>query len=286
MKYSREFCLSRHFLNMRHCGPAINYRDLATIGWLRTGFSESSDIPRAHLLAVCDRVLRVRKEVAPPLSEISEREAHGIVFRWLRELEKESEEWWHNDGINIPPERLADTLDDLRSDEVCYSGGNEREEAADGSSDLNYFLKREGIECPKDSRAYQKLRSLFRRARVENLQRSIDRVTHNPVRAREALFRNVFAHSEFEERTVITLGELLRRFDAMLVENKRADVTRRTYQIPMRVLREVLGESTRLSSITKEKIAILSQYLSVVTITTSIISIPEICDPIIRPLNI
>src|SRR5262249_55970683 len=45
-------------------GPVIHQRELATIAWLRTGLGGAAlEIPRAHLIATCDRVLRLRLEV-------------------------------------------------------------------------------------------------------------------------------------------------------------------------------------------------------------------------------
>ncbi len=196
------------------------------------------------------------------ISEISEMEAFNMVFRWFKEREKQSDEWWHNDGINLPDEHRKELWQDMQLDAESYSCGTESYEAVDGSGALDVFLKREGIECPKDSSAYRFLRPLFRRACLENVRRTIDRMTGEPVRAHEPLFGEVFAHSQIQPvRVAITLGELLRRFDEMLVEFKRADVTRRTYEIPARVLREVLGEQTPLHAITKEKIGELFRLL-------------------------
>lgn len=201
-------------------------------------------------------------ERVSPLRELNEREAHGFVFRWFQTLEKKSEEWWQSDGIQIPPEHLADTLDTLRIDEMAFSGGNESYVPDDGNAALDAFLQQEGLQCPKDSSAYRTLRPLFRMALLENCRRTIDRVTHKTIRPREPLFREIFAHSEIStERGGTTLGELLRRFDKMLVDTKRADVTRRTYKIPARVLREVLGERTPLFAITKQKVEELFELL-------------------------
>lgn len=62
-RYSRDFCVQRGLISERHCGPVLNYRDLATAAWLRTGLAAGLSVPMSHLLAACDRVLQVRKEV-------------------------------------------------------------------------------------------------------------------------------------------------------------------------------------------------------------------------------
>lgn len=197
----------------------------------------------------------------PKLSDLSDREVHDIVCRFFVGLEKNSEEWCE-DARDFSEEQRADLLDNLRIDESAYVGAGAHYLPDDGSKDLENFLKREGIDCPQDSPAFRKLRPLFRRARVENLGRAIDRVEFKTVREREQYFRGMGAHSPIEPvRTAITLGELLQRHRKMLVDTQRADVTRRTYEIPARVLREVLGEGTRLDAITKDKIEGLFELL-------------------------
>jgi hypothetical protein len=61
---SRGYCIQSQFLNQVHTGPVVHLRELATLAWLRTGLGAAGqDIPKAHLLATCDRVLRARTEV-------------------------------------------------------------------------------------------------------------------------------------------------------------------------------------------------------------------------------
>jgi hypothetical protein len=72
---SREYCLSSRLITSVQQGPVIHQRELATIAWLRTGLGASLDIPKTHLLATCDRVLRFRMEVqnavAAKLAEVT-----------------------------------------------------------------------------------------------------------------------------------------------------------------------------------------------------------------------
>lgn len=61
---SRQYCLQSQMLNQVQTGPVVHLRELATLAWLRTGLGPAGqDIPKAHLLATCDRVLRARTEV-------------------------------------------------------------------------------------------------------------------------------------------------------------------------------------------------------------------------------
>ncbi|MGX1163815.1 hypothetical protein AB7M16_000081 [Bradyrhizobium sp. USDA 372] len=61
---SRRYCLQSQILNQVQTGPVVHLRELATLAWLRTGLGPAGqEIPKAHLLATCDRVLRARTEV-------------------------------------------------------------------------------------------------------------------------------------------------------------------------------------------------------------------------------
>jgi len=63
-RVSRRYCLQSHLINQVQTGPVVHLRELATLAWLRTGLGAvGQEIPKAHLLATCDRVLRARTEV-------------------------------------------------------------------------------------------------------------------------------------------------------------------------------------------------------------------------------
>ncbi len=63
VRASRSYCLANRLITSVQQGPVIHQRQLATMAWLRTGLGAAEQIPRSHLLATCDRVLRVRMEV-------------------------------------------------------------------------------------------------------------------------------------------------------------------------------------------------------------------------------
>jgi hypothetical protein len=63
VRKAREYCLQSQLVRETQCGPVVDTRDLATIAWLRTGFENSEKLPTSHMLAQCERVLRVRKDV-------------------------------------------------------------------------------------------------------------------------------------------------------------------------------------------------------------------------------
>ncbi|MGR3391606.1 hypothetical protein, partial [Sagittula sp.] len=63
VRKARDYCLQSQLIRETQCGPVVDTRDLATIAWLRTGFENSEKLPTSHMLAQCERVLRVRKDV-------------------------------------------------------------------------------------------------------------------------------------------------------------------------------------------------------------------------------
>ena len=60
---ARKFCTDEALLPPRMVGPAIHQRQLATAAWLRTGLGQNLELPRRVLLAACERVLGVKKNV-------------------------------------------------------------------------------------------------------------------------------------------------------------------------------------------------------------------------------
>ncbi len=120
---------------------------------------------------------KVAAEPAECLREISDQAAHALVFRWFIEQETLSQEWWENDGVNLPPGQLAEAVENMETEAAAFSGGNAQLLPDDGSVILGTYLAREGIDCPKDSPAFRKLRPLFRKGTLESLLRTIDRAS-------------------------------------------------------------------------------------------------------------
>lgn len=69
-RLARAFAIDHDLIQERHCPPVVQHSALAVAAWLRTGFGASSDIPMAHLLAYCERVLNVKKEVVEKAREV------------------------------------------------------------------------------------------------------------------------------------------------------------------------------------------------------------------------
>lgn len=61
---ARRFCVDNDLLPTKAVGPAIHQRQLATAIWLRTGLGgEESEVPRRYVLAACERVLELKKNI-------------------------------------------------------------------------------------------------------------------------------------------------------------------------------------------------------------------------------
>jgi hypothetical protein len=68
---SRDYCVRSRLISPYQEGPVIHQRELATTAWLRTGLgAEDEKIPKSHLLASCDRVLRIRSEVPQAVAAV------------------------------------------------------------------------------------------------------------------------------------------------------------------------------------------------------------------------
>lgn len=61
-RMSRTYCVDSKLITSIQSGPVISQRELAVTAWLRTGLGSKS-VPAAHLMAICDRVLRIKSDV-------------------------------------------------------------------------------------------------------------------------------------------------------------------------------------------------------------------------------
>ena len=68
VRYARDFCRQNRMISAQQVPPVILQREVSTTAWLRTGLTTvagdlGSEIPRSHLIASCEQVLRPRREV-------------------------------------------------------------------------------------------------------------------------------------------------------------------------------------------------------------------------------
>jgi len=188
------------------------------------------------------------------LASLSEAEIHRLAVEWFIDLEKLSEDWWAMSGSSLERDEISEMVSDLRTDEVVFSGGNDHYRGDDGSGDLDSFLAERGIDVPEKSLSYQKLREAFRRA--------VDRLGGQSFVAHDPQWRDFFAHSTPPKpvQKSLKLGEFLAGFLKFIKEN-RSETTFTTYQTPVRIMADVLGNETQLAAITKNDIERLCEAL-------------------------
>ncbi len=196
------------------------------------------------------------------LASLSEAEIHRLAVEWFIDLEKLSEDWWAMSGSSLERDEISEMVSDLRTDEVVFSGGNDHYRGDDGSGDLDSFLAERGIDVPEKSISYHKLREAFRRARLENIRRAVDRLGGQSFVAHDPQWRDFFAHSTPSKpvQKSLKLGEFLAGFLKFIKEN-RSETTFTTYQTPVRIMADVLGNETQLAAITKNDIERLCEAL-------------------------
>jgi hypothetical protein len=104
---SRSYCLQNRLINSIQQGPVVHQQELATVAWLRTGLDTEERIPRGHLLATCDRVLRTRNEV---------RDAVATKLKQIKPSDLEQFE------LLLADQRCLQTLADqtLNNEKGCY----------------------------------------------------------------------------------------------------------------------------------------------------------------------
>ncbi len=117
------------------------------------------------------QVAKSRFSLASP----SDAEVQRLAVEWFIGLEKDSEEWLATEGSSLDPEETAEVIDNLRVEMAVFSGGSKDYRADNGSDHLNRFLAERGIAAATGSPACQNLREVFRRARLANARRQLDR---------------------------------------------------------------------------------------------------------------
>ncbi len=70
-------------------------------------------------------------------------------------MEKKSAEWWGKDGRQMSAEQLRECRENFGIEATVFDGGTAQYEGHDG------FLSDDGIDVPKGTAAYEKLRRLF-----------------------------------------------------------------------------------------------------------------------------
>lgn len=118
-RFSRRYCLDSQLLHEYQEGPVIHQRELATVAWLRTGLGSAEAIPRGHLVASCERVLRVRPEVVEAIRQkvanVSDKaEQLELLLQDYRSVRKLADETMNDENV-VTAENAEHLLDLMRT---------------------------------------------------------------------------------------------------------------------------------------------------------------------------
>ncbi|MDQ6911683.1 MAG: site-specific integrase [Verrucomicrobiota bacterium] len=202
---------------------------------------------------------KLRPDSKSPLviPSLSKSEQRDLAFRWFIQLEEESERWRTEEARKLEPNQINEIVSDLGVDVVALSGGSSEGrfgiESDDGAWALRQFLAQENLSLPEDSETFLSLRELFRRALVENKQRTLERIDNKHTAASDAYFKDVSAYT-LPPAKPVSLGELLDRHQQWLIEARRSLKTQSTYETPKNLLRDLFGNSKPADHFTREEI--------------------------------
>lgn len=119
VQHSRAYCLQSRIMNSAQEGPVIHQRELATVAWLRTGLGATTSIPRGHLIAICDSVLRVRTELTDAVAQklkglTSDKiEQFELLVRDHRSMRRLADQTLNNEFV-VTNENAEDLLEAMR----------------------------------------------------------------------------------------------------------------------------------------------------------------------------
>lgn len=243
----------------------------------------TSDRKEAARLAAIETVKcdaefeRARKSVqhvapAEAKKRIGFRDAIVLVTEWYEGLEQQSDDWLEaNLGIFQDPEALNEALATLTLDEHVYSGGGflgrgRNYKGFTGKSSLNRLLEDHGMEFTGSDQEFDQLAATIRKGYLANVRNDIQRLTRTNVSHTLQINRlwkeeNPHAHAVSTPAFSATVGEVLDEFLEEQKEKGRSGSTIRVYTVPVRFLREVLGEKTVLASVDRDRMKKLREMI-------------------------
>jgi len=211
------------------------------------------------------------KRLKPPEKKLSREELLWIVKDFVVKQDQDSLTWTGKALEDFSPLEISATADDLINDAVAldsFSKNSHPLETDDGARYLDTYLRGEGKRwgIVPDSDDYTFLLREFRKAKVEILNRSIDRLHERRPIKRD--FEQYSADTILPPppHQNITLGKLIVEF-MKYQKSAHAQNTPSSYKVPARLLSEVLGEDTLLSSITKQDIAKVCEVMKLVPVS-------------------
>jgi integrase len=210
------------------------------------------------------------KRLKPPEKKLSREELLWIVKDFVVKQDQDSLTWTGKALEDFSPLEISATADDLINDAVAldsFSKNSHPLETDNGARYLDIYLRGEGKRwgIVPDSDDYTFLLREFRKAKVEILNRSIDRLHERRPIKRD--FDQCSADTILPPppHQNISLGEYLIEF-MEYQKNAHSQNTPSVYKVPTRVLSEVLGKDTSLASITKQDIAKVCEVMKQVPV--------------------
>lgn len=203
-----------------------------------------------------------KAEPKPPApAKLSREEILWLVSDWFIKEEERADEWGELGLPKLTENQRETVKDNLISDSsvlgnhpafACYDGD------ALAAAELESLLtcsegKRWGVE--RNSEDFAKLLRLFKRAKLESLSRAVDRVEGRKVETNDPHFANLHAGTQLTPppRPTMLLGKFLDDF-MDYQQRAHAKTTPGAYVMPVRALREVIGERAHLHTITRQQV--------------------------------
>ena len=205
-------------------------------------------VAHAGKMAEARRKLNEKANALPP----SDEELYYLATAWFIKEEREAEKRHGVELSGASESRIEGEIETLIGDAAAYAADEEALSQATLASLTDAFLKaRPELVLEAGSPAYKQLGALLKRAKVESLNRSIERLGVTQTGRADSAFAPFNAHSQppAPPKNRTTLKQLTDEFMAYQVKT-RSENTPITYAITIRTLIEVLGANMLLADIT------------------------------------
>lgn len=256
----------REIIGKKEIKKALGTSDRKTAGRLATIETLKSD-------ELFESKRQEVQHVSPPEARrgISYGESVLLVAGWYRQLEESSDDWFEaNLDIFQKPDELRDALENCHLDEFVFSGGGDcglgrRYQGESGKRQLLDILKENGVEFAGTDQELKRLAALVRKGYLETARNDIKRLNRDHEehpfensgrKGQENAYAQNFSYPRQEAPAMhygATVGEILNDFMDEQASKGRANATLRTYGVPVRFLRETLGEKTLLASVDRDR---------------------------------
>ena len=186
VQHSRSYCLKSQIMNSSQEGPVVHQRELATVAWLRTGLGAAASIPRGHLLATCDSVLRVRTELKEAVAEKlgaltpDKVEQFELLVRDSRSMRRLADQTLNNETV-VTNENAGDLLEAMRQATIEEEKKGFQEELAAQKARSSETLRAKQVQIKQATAERDEALALIQANRAADEQK-IKRIARNTTR--------------------------------------------------------------------------------------------------------